>query len=188
MKYLKLLPIMCLFLNANENIEVVNNKHMLFSESTNATCNIEFNNLLNEGLGSHPSILMSKDVIKGADYQLDSAKWGYYPTPSVDVSGTSSSKRQITARLDQPLWTGGRLDAAYDKAKAQKNEALHSYDENQYKLIENYINTLKNYLEAQQKIKVLNENKKQFNSLMEMLDRMIDAGVSSQTDKNLLSS
>lgn len=179
---------MCLFLNANENIDVIKNKHIVFSQTTNPTCNIEFNSLLNEGLGSHPSILMSKDVIKGAEFQVDSAKWGYYPTPSLDISGTSASKRQTTFRLDQPIWTGGKLDSAYDKAKAQKDEALHSYDENQYKLIENYLNTLKNYLQAQQKIKVLNENKKQFNTLMEMLDRMITAGVSSQTDKDLLNS
>ena len=188
MKYLKLLPMMCLFLNANENIEVVKNKHILFSQTTNPICKIEFNSILNEALGSHPSILMSENVIKGAQFQVDSAKWGYYPTPSLDISGTSASKRQTTFRLDQPIWTGGRLDAAYDKAKAQKDEALHSYDENQYKLIENYLNTLKNYLQAKEKIKVLNENKKQFNALMQMLDRMITAGISSQTDKDLLNS
>jgi len=186
LRYIKILPLLFLFLNAEE--DVVKNKYMIFSESTNETCNIDFNELLNEGLSSHPSIAMSKDVIKGAEYQLDSAKWGYYPSPSIDVSATSQNNIQTTLRLDQPLWTGGKLDAAYDKAKAQQDEAFQKYDENQYKLILNYLDTLQNYLQAQEKIKVLNENKKQFNLLMEMLDRMTKAGVSSQSDKDLLHS
>lgn len=186
MKCIKILPLLFLFLNADE--DVVKNKYMIFSESTNETCNVSFNKILSEGLESHPSTTMSKDVIKGAEYQLESAKWGYYPSPSMDVSATSKNNVQTTIRLDQPLWTGGKLDAAYDKAKAQKDEAVQKYDENQFKLILNYLDTLQNYLQAQEKIKVLNENKKQFNLLMEMLDRMTKAGVSSQSDKVLLDS
>ncbi|MCK5111136.1 MAG: TolC family protein [Arcobacteraceae bacterium] len=186
MKITIFLMFVCLSLSANK--EIVKNKHILFSQNSNNSCNTSFNEILSYGLGFHPSISMSKDIIKGANFQLDSAAWGYYPTPTVDVSTKSSHNTQTVVRLDQPLWTGGRIDAAYDKAKAQKKEALYSYEENQYKLIENYLDTLQNYLQAQQKIKVLNENKKQFNSLMEMLDRMIKAGVASQTDKDLLKS
>lgn len=143
---------------------------------------------MHKGLGTHPSVSMSKDIIKGAEYREDSAFWGYFPTPSVDVSAKDSDTYQTTLRLDQPIWTGGKLDSAYDRAKAEKNEAFQSYDENQYKLIEMYLNTLIEYMESTQKIKVLNENLKQFKSLMRMLDRMTVAGVLSKADKDLLDS
>jgi len=185
-KFIKLLPIVFVLLSAND--EVKDSKHIVFSQETNTKCNITFDQIVKEGLGTHPSIAMSKELIEGAKYQVDSAKWGYYPTPTIDVSVKSSNRKQTVTRIDQPLWTGGKLDAAYDKAEAEKTEALHTYDENQYKLIDDYLTTLKNYLQAQKKIEVLNANKKQFNSLMEMLERMMTAGVLSQSDKNLLNS
>lgn len=186
MKFIKLLPLLFLFLNASE--ETVKNKHIVFSEDTQNNCEVSFKDLLKEGLVSHPSISMSKDIIAGAEYGVDSAFWGYFPTPSVDVSMVDSSTTQTVVRLDQPIWTGGKLDSDYEKAKAKRNEAIHSYDEYQYKLIENYATTLENYLQAEKNIEVLNENKRQFNSLSEMLDRMITAGISSDADQNLLKS
>ena len=49
-------------------------------------CSIEFDELVFEGLNTHPSINVSKKILIGADLQLSSAKWGYYPTPTIDVS------------------------------------------------------------------------------------------------------
>lgn len=186
MKCTKLLPLLFLFLNASA--ETVKNKHIVFSQDTQSECQVFFKDLLADGLSSHPSISMSKDILEGAEHGVDSAFWGYFPTPSVDVSVVDKDKTQTTFRLDQPLWTGGELDSTYEKAKAKKDEALHSYDEYQYKLIENYVTTLENYLQAERNIEVLNDNKRQFNDLHEMLDRMITAGISSDSDKNLLQS
>lgn len=71
------------------------------------TCSVTFNELLSEGLRTHPSITVSKKLIVGADLQLSSAKWGYYSTPTIYVSQSSNNTR-TTFRLDQPLWAGGR--------------------------------------------------------------------------------
>jgi adhesin transport system outer membrane protein len=116
---------------------------------------------------------------------LSSARWGYYPTPSIDVS-RSSNKTRTTFRIDQPLWAGGKIDAIHDKAKAQKDEAIHVYAESQYKLIEDHLNTLQKYLQAQDKIRIMNAGVEQLESLMQTIDRMIEAGELSLADKNLL--
>ena len=188
LKLLKTLPLLSLCLYATEDIPTQTNNYIVYSEQTKTQCDVKFDHLLNEGLGSHPSISMSKKVLEGAEYGVDSAFWGYFPSPSVDVSFKSADKKQTTYRLEQPIWTGGKLDSAYDKAKAEKKEATHLELENQYKLTETYLTTLQEYLVAQNKIKVLNQNKKQFMELKEMLTRMMKAGVLSQTDKNLLNS
>ena len=187
-KLLKTLCFLSVYLYADEDILQQNNNYLLFSENTKTQCNIGFKTILNEGLGSHPSISMSKKLIEGAEFSEESAFWGYFPSPSVDVSFKSADEKQTTFRLDQPLWTGGKLDAAYEKAKAEKNEAKNSYDENQYKLIDTYLSSLKEYVLSQEKIKVLQENKQQFLELRKMLERMMKAGVLSQTDKDLLNS
>jgi adhesin transport system outer membrane protein len=149
------------------------------------TCNTTFDELLSEGLRTHPSIVVSKKLILGSDLQLNSAKWGYYPTPSIDVSRSSNNTR-TTFRLDQPLWAGGKIDATHDKAKAQKDEAIYSYAESQYKLIEDYVDTLQKYLQAQDKISIMNAGLLQLESIMQSIERMIKAGELSLADKNLL--
>jgi len=177
---LLLIPLLCVTLEANEKI--------LFAETINNSCEIEFENLVLDGLESHPSIEVARKSIEGAQFEVDSASWGYYPSPSVDYSLKSSDKNQITARLEQPIWTGGKLDSIYDKAKATQKEASYELEQNRYKLISNYAETLKEYLKANKKITVLNHNKKEFYQLSKMLDRFMDAGELSQTDKNLLNS
>lgn len=180
MKLIKLLPFIFLFLHADEIIQ--------FSETRNDSCNIEFESLVLDGLKSHPSIEMSRETIKSAQFDVNSAKWGYFPSPSVDYSVKSADKKQLVLRLDQPIWTGGKLDSVYDKSIALQKEANYELDENRYKLINNYINSLKEYLKSKDKIKVLNKNKKEFYELSKMLDRFMKAGELSLADKNLLSS
>ena len=149
-------------------------------------CNSSFNDLMREGLESHPSINVSKKIMKGADLQVSSALWGYFPTPSIDLSKSSSNTR-INLRIDQPIWDGGKIDAVRDKARAWKNEATHIYAKSQYQLIEDYLQTLEKYLQAQDKISILNGAVNQLNAIMQTVDRMIDAGELSVADKNLLS-
>jgi len=174
---LKLLKIFLVFFGSLLNVTVTN--------ANDEICNIKFGELLSEGLSSHPSIIVSKKLILGSDLQLSSAKWGYYPTPTIDVSRSSNNTR-TTFRIDQPLWAGGKIDATYDKAKAQKNEAIHSYAESQYKLIEDYVDTLQKYLQAQDKISIMNAGLLELESIMQTIDRMMEAGELSLADKNLL--
>lgn len=159
--------------------------NVTMTNANDKICSAEFGELLSEGLGSHPSVTVSKKLILGADLQLSSAKWGYYPTPTIDVSRSSNNTR-TTFRLDQPLWAGGKIDAIRDKAKAQKNEAKFVYAESQYQLIEDYLNTLQKYLQAHEKINIMNDTIAQLESLMQTIDRMIVAGELGIADKNLL--
>ena len=174
---MKLLKVFLVFSGLFLNATVAN--------SNDKICDIKFDELLSEGLNSHPSITVSKKLILGADLQLNSAKWGYYPTPTIDVS-RSSNKTRTTFRIDQPLWAGGKIDAIRDKAKAQKKEAIYIYVESQYQLIEDYLNTLQKYLQAQDKIHIMNSALSQLKPLMQTIDRMIIAGELGMADKNLL--
>ena len=153
--------------------------------SVSPTCSIAFGELLSEGLRTHPSITVSRQLLQASDLQLNSANWAYYPTPTLDISGSLSNTR-TTIRIDQPIWDGGKIDAIYGHAKAQKDEAVSSYGESQYKLIENYIDTLKKYLQAQDKISIMNSGLVQLEGIMETIDRMIAAEELSRADKNLL--
>lgn len=180
MKYLVFLFIIFFNLQGSERVT--------YAEGSNTSCLVKFENLVLDGLTTHPSIEMSNATIKSAEFELDTANWAYYPSPSFDYSLKSGDKNRIVARLEQPIWTGGKLDSAYEKAQAMKKEAIHELDENRFKLVDNYVDALKEYLKTKNKIEALNHNKKEFYNLSEKLDRFMKAGILSQADKNLLNS
>ena len=155
------------------------------ASDVNQSCNTEFEDLLAEGLRTHPSITVAKKLILGSELQLDIARWGYFPSPSIVLSGSSSNSSTIL-RLDQPLWAGGKIDASRDQAQAQKDEATYGYALSQFNLIEDYLNTLQKYLQAQDKINIMNNILIEQQSMMETIDRMIIAGELSVADKNLM--
>ena len=93
-----------------------------------------------------------------------------------------------TFRLDQPLWTGGRIEAMNDKAAARQEEAEYTLGESGYALAEKFLNVLQNYVQADGEIRAFTAGRKQLEDLSKMLDKRMGAGVSSETDGELLAS
>jgi adhesin transport system outer membrane protein len=176
MKSLRMLPVFIGFL---VNVLTVN------AEEVSPSCLTPFGELLSEGLRTHPSITVSEKLILASELQLSSANWAYYPTPKVNMSGSLSNTR-TTITIDQPLWDGGRIDASYSNAEAQKEEAFHSHALSQYQLIEGYVDTLKNYIQARDRITILSGGLQQLESIMGTIDRMIAVDELGVADKNLL--
>jgi adhesin transport system outer membrane protein len=153
----------------------------------NSTCVSSVETLMNASFKTYPSIQSSRYIIQGADAQLEGAKWNYFPTPSVDVS-QGSGRTGTTIRLDQPLWTGGKLDAMVDIAQSRKNESQYALDESAYALMDNLLRVLQNYVQADGSIAALEDGKKQLEIFDQMLSRRIEAGVSSVADSELIKS
>lgn len=154
---------------------------------SNGTCVSSVEALMNASFKTYPSIQSSRYIIQGADAQVEGAKWNYFPTPSVDVS-QGSGRTGTTMRLDQPLWTGGKLDATVDIAQSRKNESLYALDESAYVLMENLLRVLQNYVQADGSIYALEDGKQQLEVFDQMLSRRIEAGVSSLADSELIKS
>jgi len=157
------------------------------TEVISSECHMSVETLISKTLSTHPSIRMSRQMIKGADAQVESAKWGYFPTPSIDYS-QRSGRNGTTARLDQPIWTGGKLDASMDMALSKKVETEFALDESSYTLIQNILNAVQLYLRSEGNLLALEEGKEQLRGFEEMLQRRIDAGVSSIADHELIKS
>jgi adhesin transport system outer membrane protein len=146
------------------------------------------NELVSMVIKNHPNIKMQEHMIRGADAQIESAKWNYFPTLSFSANqGVNQNKAwDGTAVVSQPLWTGGKLDATYDMAIANRYNSESGLGESGYMLVEMLLNALKTYLKSQGDLKALSEGQKQLNILKDMLARRIEAGVSSKSDMELL--
>lgn len=134
----------------------------------------------------HPSIKMHQYMVSGANAGIESAQWGYFPTPTLGSNYTTKNLDSTTITLAQPLWTGGKLDAAYDMALANKDASEFALKENSYVLIETLLNALQTYLKAKEDLVALERGMTRLHRLEEMIVRREEGGVSSKADIELL--
>jgi len=83
--------------------------------------------LIQASLMSHPSIRVQDAWGWAAEGGVSAARWQYFPTPSVAAERVARSMQspsyrfgdssEMTVRLQQPLWTGGRLAVGVEKAE-----------------------------------------------------------------------
>ena len=85
--------------------------------------------LLSLTLAQHPSLRAQQAGVRASEHEITLARHAFAPTPSVSWERTqqraptdtyyTGDPQVVLWRLNQPLWTGGRLSAGLDKAKAQ---------------------------------------------------------------------
>ena len=90
-------------------------------------------------LEQHPSVRSAEQQVLAAAQEVDSANWQYFPTPSFGVENSNQTNTLLDSktrfvRLQQPLWTGGRLTAQNERAKAQLAFAKASSREQRHSL------------------------------------------------------
>lgn len=154
----------------------------------NHTCNTQISMILKQSYQHYPSITASQKLILSTQAQIEAAKWNYFPTPSVDFSQGNSGRRGETYRIDQPVWTGGRLDAMSELAYARGDEAKYTLGESAYDLSQRVLNVLEVFIQADGEVKAFEQGKKDLESLSKMLSRRVEAGVSSESDEALIES
>jgi len=152
------------------------------------SCNTKISSLLQQAYNHYPSISSSEKLILAAQAEIEGAKWNYFPTPSIDFSQGSAGRTGQTYRIDQPLWTGGKLDALNDLAYARGNEAQYALQESAYTLSKQVLRVVNVMIRADGEIKAFERGKKDLQSLSKMLERRVEAGVSSETDSDLVES
>lgn len=142
--------------------------------------------LIAQVLERHPKLKSSKMQISASKSGVDAAKWNYFPTPSIDF-GAGKNKSTL-ARLEQPLWSGGRIDATYDISVSRQRESEIVLGENAYSLVETLLKTTYILTQARGRIGALKDGEAQLEVLKSQLDRRIEAGVSSLADRELIRS
>ncbi len=95
---------------------------------------LTFDQALQAALSTHPLVQSKRSSQVAARAEREGAEWQRYPTPSIEANtqsgGQNGGKNASLLRVDQPLWTGGRItagieaaDSRYDAAGAAIGEA-----------------------------------------------------------------
>ena len=142
-------------------------------------------------LASHPSAQSQRAQLQSAQSGLDSARWQFYPTPSIAVeqahtASTDSSyrgdNRVATLRLQQPLYTGGRLSASMDKAKASLEIGQSALEEVEQQLGLRVVQAYGEWMSAHLKTQAQEKSVSTHIRLSEQVKRRISVGISADSD------
>jgi adhesin transport system outer membrane protein len=151
-------------------------------------------NLIALALSSNPLTKSQQTLVESAKVGLDSAKWQFYPTPSVSVemANTSSSdllyqgdKRVSIGRIQQPLWTGGRLSAGVNKAEAGLAVSQASLEEARLQLGLRVVQAYGDWLSAHLKTLANEKSLATHIRLHDQVKRRVNEGTSANSDLTL---
>ncbi|MDH4215527.1 MAG: TolC family protein [Gallionella sp.] len=147
--------------------------------------------LISTALLGHPSIQAQQALEQGSKANVDSATWQYYPTPSIVVENATASTSDnayqgnstvSTLRLQQPLWTGGRLTAGVKKAEANVLVSQAALEEVRQQLALRVVQIYGDWLSAHLKTLAFEHGLASHDRLRDQVKRRIGQGASSDSD------
>ena len=148
--------------------------------------------LLNLTFDNNPSLQSQASLVRASRAEVKGANWQFYPTPSVSVEQVSASNqdtsynkdsRVITFRLQQPLWTAGRLTAGVGRAEAASAVAMAQMEETRLQLALRTIQAWGEWRAGHQKLIAQRESLQTHQRLVALIQRRVEGGVSAVADE-----
>ena len=147
--------------------------------------------LIKGALEYHPRITEQKEL-RAANYKaLDSAKWQYFPTPTIAVDGVNASKDDasydgddyaLRLGLTQPIYTGGKISSNLKAAEADilASEASlkEAYEEVSLNIVSAYGEWLSAHMKGLAQAKSIAVHEK----LKKQVERRSEAGIATGSD------
>ena len=161
---------------------------LLMTVSAQAQPAWTFEQVLQSALDSHPAIMGKRSSQAAARADQKGAEWLRYPTPSIEAATQGSGKDSGLVRIEQPLWSGGRITAAIDAAGSRLDAANAALTEAELdltiKVIAAYTEAVRQKTRQQYAQAGVDEHEK----LLAMIRRRVKHEVSSLTDQRLAES
>jgi len=144
--------------------------------------------LIREALQTYPSVLAARRAQDSAQFDVQTARWQFYPTPSVGFEAASRKASSATnqqsgfVRLRQPLWTGGRLTRQVDRAVANEQISGSQVEEERRELALRIIQALGEVRTAALKRAAYRESGALHVEYLALVQRRVAEGMSPQGD------
>lgn len=158
--------------------------HDADSYESNSLISSDLLGILRHAAINHPEVLQRVNELEAAGYELDAANWGRFP--SLGLSSQALSGRQnATFRLEQPIWTGGKISSQIAISSAGQDQARYALAETQLSYM---LDAAQDYFEIvrlQQRLSVAIDNEVEHEKLLNIIKRRVAAEVSPIADETL---
>jgi adhesin transport system outer membrane protein len=140
--------------------------------------------VLRAAVVSHPTIKAREGDWQAAGFELEGAQWGWFPTVSAEAQA-DSSRPQTALRVQQPLWSGGRIESQIDVAGSARDAAQAAVREAEQSILLQTATAFFEVLRLEARLETARRNEDEHRKLLEMIQRRVRAEVSPQADETL---
>lgn len=147
--------------------------------------------LITEAIKTHPIVQSRAAQTAAAAVALQGAKWQYFPTPSVSFESVYGSDTDVSFsgddhvtqfRLEQPLWTGGRLKAGMNRARAGVSSSDAFLEEGRREIALRVIHSYGEWYSAWLKRNAWEKSLATHDRLKNQVGHRVEKGVSAESD------
>ncbi|MDP2831781.1 MAG: TolC family protein [Pseudomonadota bacterium] len=153
---------------------------------------LTFDQALQAALSTHPLVQGKRSAQAAAKAEQEGAEWQRYPTPSIEASTQTGAQtggsNASLLRVDQPLWTGGRITAGIAAAGSRHDAAGMAIDEARQELALRVIAAGSEALRQQARQRHAQASVGEHEKLLAMIRRRVTQEVSPLADQRLAES
>ena len=147
--------------------------------------------MVQDALGDNPGVLSKRSLVESSGAGVDTAFWQFFPSPSANVerleettdASYRGTKRVSKLALQQSLWTGGRLTANLDAAKARDLAAQADLELARLQLTQKIIESYGDWYLAYTKVRVTQVNLVALERKMDLITSRIEQGLAAPVDR-----
>jgi adhesin transport system outer membrane protein len=158
--------------------------------SVSASPKLGVSDLILAALDNDPSLRVSSARQDAAQMAQRSAKSQFWPTPSLGwqriqegEDPTVNGDRSVAVfKLEQPLWTGGRLTSNLERARSEVSVAEAETREAEHLLADRIIKARSESLVASRKLEAQSDSLARHERLLGMVERRLKEGASARAD------
>ncbi|TXI74217.1 MAG: hypothetical protein E6Q49_02215 [Limnohabitans sp.] len=137
--------------------------------------------LLSGAAHHHPSVRLRQSELRAAQSELAGASWSRYPSFGTEVA-TAKGGAQAVAKLQQPLWTGGRIESQIALAQSMVSAREAAVQEAQLAIMLEAAGAFFECLRFSDRRDAALANEQEHRRLLEIIERRVKAEVSPATD------
>jgi len=143
---------------------------------------------------SHPLVEQKRRNVEASVQDVKSAQWKWLPTLTFETSQTLGGQPQVLGnsdpsagniKLEQPLWSGGRITSEVDMAQARKYIAQLQLNEMQQDLLLRVLQAFFEYQKLTARLTIAQDTVNEHQRLYELISRRQKQQVSSEADMAL---
>ena len=146
-------------------------------------------------LDAYPAIRAARLQEEATDQEVRAAKGQRFPTVTVDGQGLTGGSDVVTNQnlalnltVQQPIWSGGRIGAAIDRAKAARTVSQAQTRERGETIAVQVIDAYYQAVLSLRRMKALEEGNSQLLELVNSIDRRVKQEISPKADLTLVQS
>ncbi len=140
--------------------------------------------LLDTAVANHPSVNQARSQAKAAGFDVQGALWGRYPSFTTELRSDTGTTQSV-AKLEQPLWTGGRITAQIQLSESAERAALAGVQEAQVNVLAQVVTHFFESLRLESRLFSAQLNVEEHQRLKNLIDRRVTAEISPVADATL---